>query len=102
VYTLTLVAEEHQEFDALGTGAVEPGRDSFNELGRLARAQHLVMLTSHELQLPAEDIQPFIALMHLRVRLLRDTIRRDNDLVRVQPAISAGKWQEHHPRRGNG
>ena len=48
-------------------GAAEPVRNARVELGRLARAQHQVVLAEHEPQLAAEDVQPLVALVHLQV-----------------------------------
>ena len=102
MHALTLRAEEAEEFDGRRAGSPEPVRDAGVELGRLTRSQQKVVLAENNPQLAAQDVQPLVALVHLQVRFLAGATRGDDQLVRLQPARTAGEWQHRHPVAGKG
>jgi hypothetical protein len=75
---LPLRAEQTEQLDCLATSTVEPVRYTSVEFGGLAGVKHQVMRTKDQPKAAAENIQPFITLVRLGVRVhLRPGRRND-------------------------
>ncbi len=66
---LPLRAEQAEQLDGLAPGAVEPVRYARIKLGGLAGVKQQVVRAKHQPKLAAQDIQPFITLVRLKVRV---------------------------------
>jgi hypothetical protein len=62
-----LPAEEAEDLNGCGVRAAEPMRHPGIELGRLARGEYEILFAEYQSEPPAEYVDPFIALMGLRL-----------------------------------
>jgi hypothetical protein len=97
VHALSLWPEEAQEFHRLGSVIGEPVWDPGVELGGLTRSEDQIVLAQDQAEPALQDVQPFVALMGLRVRYLWGLPGRDGVLVRLQAAGSPGERLDGHP-----
>src|SRR5260370_19388697 len=101
VRALALPAEQAQELDRLRLGIAEPVRYAGVELGRLAGCEHQVLVAEYEAQFSVQDVEPFVALVYLRVGFLRAPAGRNDLLVGLDAAGPPGQRQDR-PALGGG
>src|SRR5690606_10074532 len=89
VHPLALRAEQTEELHRPLPRRSEPVRHPGVELGGLPRRQHHVVLAEHQPQLPGQHVQPLVALVRARLRLL--FALRFQHLVRLEAAGLAGE-----------
>src|SRR5258708_11743772 len=94
VGALTLPAEQAQELDRFRLGIAEPVRYAGVELGRLAGCEHQVLVAEYEAQFSVQDVEPFVALVYLRVGFLRAPAGRNDLLVGLDAAGPPGQRQD--------
>jgi hypothetical protein len=102
VRAFALPAEQAEELDWLAVGGAEPVRHAGIELGRFAGCEHHVLVTEDHPQPPVEDIEPFVALMGPRIGFVPVAAGRDDELVGLDAARSAGQRQHGHTVPGDG
>ena len=97
---LTLGPEQAEELHGVRIRRTEPVRPARVEFGGLTRLQDQVVLAEHHPEPAAQDVEPFIALVCLRVGAAPGT-RRDHQLVRLDPIGSPGQRQHRHAVPGD-
>lgn len=97
---LTLRAEKGQVFHGPRPGVTEPMRCPGIELRGFARAEHEVLLAENQTEPPAEDVEPLVSVMGLRVGCLWPSPRRDHMFEGLESTGAAGEWEDGHSLAG--
>src|SRR5665213_1477758 len=102
MHALSLRPEQAEEFNGFGSGVGEPVWDPGVELGGLTGSKDQIVLAQDQPKPALEDVQPFVALMGLRVGCLPGPAGRDGVFVRLQATGPAGERGDGHAMAGNG
>ncbi len=101
MHALSLRPEQAEKLRRIRAGAAEPVRYPGVELGRLAGSQYQIVLAEHQPEPPAEDIQPLVALVGLRVGCLTGPAGWDHMFVGLEATGSPGEREHGHPVAGD-
>ena len=94
VRAFALLADEAEELDGAGAGGSEPVRGAGVELRGLAGLEDEVVLAEDQAERAVEDVDPVIALVGAQVGLGVVASGREDELVGLDSAGSAGERQD--------
>ncbi len=96
VRAFTLSAEEAEDLDGFGVGAAEPVWHAGVELSRFAGGEHEILVAEHQSEPPAQDVNPFVAFMGLRLGDDRLADAGNDQLVCLHATGAAGQRHQGH------